>query len=265
MKLKTCQICGVTNKTHTIHKTKHSEDIFILCSRHYQNLKKFGRFDSIAEEKKKRVCVFCGIDGQSAEILKTSKFGEEIDVCRKEYDLLWKYGRLKKMKENEYVEMDNHFKMIVYNKDGEYSSEAIFSKHHINDVKKYKWHTYYNPPKNKTRYIYRSDGARLHNIIGEILFGDFSGFSIDHIDRDGLNNTDENLRVADRYVQMANQGITTRNTSGVRGVSFSEKFNRWRARIQFKDISKEKWCDSFDKAVELRQLWEKERDEYLGI
>ena len=52
---------------------------------------------------------------------------------------------------------------------------------------------------------------------------------IDHIDRNRLNNTRENPRVATRSLNGFNRDFKKQNSSGVRGVSRRE--NDWLARI----------------------------------
>lgn len=57
-------------------------------------------------------------------------------------------------------------------------------------------------------------------------------FEIDHIDGDRANDRIENLRLATRNQQQWNIGITKKNTSGVKGVSFYKRLNMWRADIR---------------------------------
>jgi hypothetical protein len=54
----------------------------------------------------------------------------------------------------------------------------------------------------------------------------------DHIDRDGLNNRESNLRQASDGQQAANQGLRTDNTSGYKGVYWRSDRAKWRAQIQ---------------------------------
>jgi hypothetical protein len=61
---------------------------------------------------------------------------------------------------------------------------------------------------------------------------------IDHRDMNGLNNTRANLRFATKHENMRHTGLTTRNTSGYKGVSWSKKGNRWFATIQINSKTK---------------------------
>src|SRR5580765_1330503 len=68
----------------------------------------------------------------------------------------------------------------------------------------------------------------LARVIWKMMTGDDPGDEIDHIDRNGLNNCWANLREVDRTRQMWNTGISRRNTSGFKGVSFIRAHGRWR-------------------------------------
>ncbi len=60
---------------------------------------------------------------------------------------------------------------------------------------------------------------------------------VDHISRDTLDNTLENLRESDSSLNQLNKKIQKNNTSGVPGVIW--KGNRWEARVSYK---KERIC-----------------------
>jgi HNH endonuclease len=71
----------------------------------------------------------------------------------------------------------------------------------------------------------------MHNVIWELLHGPIpDGFTVDHEDRDGLNNTRENLRLATRQNQNRNRGKFVCNSSGYTGVSWAKRQRKWRAQ-----------------------------------
>lgn len=55
--------------------------------------------------------------------------------------------------------------------------------------------------------------------------------AVDHIDRNGLNNKWDNLRLVDNTCQMRNQGVQKNNKSGVNGVCWCGRRDRWVALI----------------------------------
>jgi hypothetical protein len=55
--------------------------------------------------------------------------------------------------------------------------------------------------------------------------------TVDHVDRNPLNNNIENLELATYSDQTLNQRINTRNTSGARGVSWSAGTKSWVVQI----------------------------------
>lgn len=67
----------------------------------------------------------------------------------------------------------------------------------------------------------------------QIIMGDppDSRLTVDHIDRNPLNNNRNNLRWASQTLQSLNQKIRCDNKSGAKGVDYHERYG-WRARIQ---------------------------------
>lgn len=106
---------------------------------------------------------------------------------------------------------------------------CLVSTEDFERLSKYRWHkracdgyasrTEYKNGKFKT--------IRMHREIvnpGE-------GFVVDHANRDRLDNRRENLRIASRSQNTANSIMSSRNTSGYKGVHFRKEQNRWRAFI----------------------------------
>ena len=85
--------------------------------------------------------------------------------------------------------------------------------------------------------------------------------SIDHIDRNPLNNCRTNLRFATLSEQQVNQGMQRNNTSGVKGVSWHTRDNKWRVEIDSKYVG---IYETFEKACEVRVQAENERKLLMG-
>lgn len=68
-------------------------------------------------------------------------------------------------------------------------------------------------------------GELMHRRLIEVK----AGLVVDHIDRDGLNNTRGNLRVTTQRENIVNRRVQRNNTSGYRGVSKQD--GRWKAML----------------------------------
>lgn len=91
--------------------------------------------------------------------------------------------------------------------------------------------------KNKDGYIvctWKHKRMYLHRMIFMYHYG-YLPEQIDHIDNNKSNNKIENLRAADNSLNMHNTTKRTDNTSGVKGVWFSKRHNKWIAGFQFRN------------------------------
>lgn len=81
---------------------------------------------------------------------------------------------------------------------------------------------------------YRGKDLYAHRIIWEMHNGPIpAGMMIDHINGNPLDNRTCNLRLATREQNYHNQGLSGRNTSGIKGVHFDKARGKWRAEIRF--------------------------------
>ncbi len=74
----------------------------------------------------------------------------------------------------------------------------------------------------------RAKRILLHNVLMNPTEGQF----VDHIDRNPLNNTRENLRLCTRAENNQNRGVFKNSSTKMKGVGWDKKVNKWRARIQ---------------------------------
>ena len=70
-----------------------------------------------------------------------------------------------------------------------------------------------------------------HRLIWLYIYGYMPEQQIDHIDRDRLNNSLSNLREVSQSCNMRNSGISSLNTSGVKGVGWDKEKRKWSAII----------------------------------
>ncbi len=74
----------------------------------------------------------------------------------------------------------------------------------------------------------------------------------DHIDRNPLNNRRSNLRKATFKENSRNQSKSTRNTSGIVGVGWYKRYNKWRAYITTDKTLTLGYFDNKDDAIRAR-------------
>lgn len=100
-------------------------------------------------------------------------------------------------------------------------------------------------------------GHLAHRVIWALVTGAWPEEDIDHEDRDPSNNRWSNLRAVSHAVNMRNLPPRLSNTSGVCGVSWSRRRNKWYAQIRManKTISLGLF-DDFNDAVAVRKAAE---------
>ena len=115
---------------------------------------------------------------------------------------------------------------------------TVVDDHNFDQLNQYLWFEKKDPD-SRTSYAYRSieqpDGTvcyfQMHRVIMGLSTGD--GFEVDHIDGDGLNNQESNLRVATRSENLANKGRYRNSTSGFKGASLHRNAGKWLSTISF--------------------------------
>ena len=88
--------------------------------------------------------------------------------------------------------------------------------------------------RNSSGYLTGQIDARphkAHRIVWAIVTGAWPEGHIDHIDHDKGNNRFENLRDVSRSENARNMPMSSSNTSGVTGVGWYPKTQKWRAHI----------------------------------
>ena len=102
----------------------------------------------------------------------------------------------------------------------------------------WKWYAekYYNKlfyahrHSNKINYII----IQMHRVIAERMNLDVESKKVDHVDRNGLNNQRNNLRISTNSQSQMNQGIRKDNTSGYKGVSWNRRLKKWHSQICYR-------------------------------
>jgi hypothetical protein len=85
---------------------------------------------------------------------------------------------------------------------------------------------------------------KAHRLAHFWMTGEWPSLSIDHVDRNRADNRWDRLRSANNEEQRANNGLRQDNTSGFKGVSWSESKARWVAYITAG--KKRRWLGNYD-------------------
>lgn len=135
----------------------------------------------------------------------------------------------------------------------------------IYKVNTYKWIASFNKPR-KLYYAYRNASVeeRKHGIpkivlMHRVINNTPKGMETDHINGNTLDNQCSNLRTVTHSQNMINRKKQSNNTTGITGVYYNEKTNRWRSQIWVNGKKKELGVYlSKEKAQQARSDAEKE-------
>lgn len=187
-------------------------------------------------------------------------------LCGKHRNQISKHGKLldrTKRDEADIIIHDNYVEIKIYNSKNEYVCSTMVSLDKYDLVKEYKYYI------RKDGYI---EGSKSKNKIKErfLLHRLIMGFpygQVDHINRNKLDNRNENLREVTNSQNQVNQGMMKNNTSGITGVTWDKSRNKWKVNLNINNK-----CynlgrfDTLEKAKEIRFQAEKEyQKEYVPI
>ena len=247
-----CAVCGdKENYQYRVYKKYGSEfDNCVVCGKHYVQLLKLNGVVAdrvMSPTNMKRICVECGkADG---DIIYEKSSG--IMLCRKHYDQYRTHG---------YCLKNSIFdKNIVEQIDGKYSHILLMDKYYnitgktkvdnknVDMLLEYRWHL------GSWGYA-ESRFGMMQNLI---LKRSNELEIVDHINRDTLDNTEENLRMVNKSENAINAGIRPNNSSGVTGVSYSKHLNGYRSYINYNNKRIELgFSVNKEKAIKMRLIAE---------
>lgn len=91
---------------------------------------------------------------------------------------------------------------------------------------------------------------RSHRLAFLYMLGEWPEEEVDHINGDRSDNRWINLRPVTSSENGRNSSVSSRNTSGVVGVSYHKKRKQWRARIAQRHLG---WFSTKEEAIAARQ------------
>lgn len=139
------------------------------------------------------------------------------------------HSRKGKAKKNLVIHFSDGVSVICLERmDGDILPCYINTKRYA-EVERYRWYA----KKYQTNFYAVSDipkEGRKNHVPMHQLLTNFAFAEVDHRDRNGLNNQDNNLRDSEGKNKQ-NMGLRGSNTSGLIGVSWSKTKRKWRAYI----------------------------------
>lgn len=167
----------------------------------------------------------------------------------------------RKFTPNEYIEHDDCVEMFLYDKEGNVTEKTFFDIKFLNEVIKYRWCSI-SKPKRYSKYVQTQVKGKmiyLHRFIFELTKGDIpNGYTIDHEDRDGLNNRSNNLKLANQSEQNLNQRTRKDNSEGVKDVCYSKTQKLWLTQITYNGFRKKSYSKTKEEAISKREEFEKQ-------
>ena len=144
--------------------------------------------------------------------------------CAKHYKQMYRHGKILKTiyEPNDIIYSNNYAEIILRGKYGEETGRAIIDLEDVDKVRQYKWCLSNN------HVLCRELNIFLHRFLLEL---NDPNIYIDHINRNGLDNRKENLRLATPQQNCMNRSVQRNNTSEIPGVSWRKDRKKWRAFI----------------------------------
>lgn len=243
-KIKKCDIKECNTPYFEVYKIKGYEGY--LCARHRRQIRKWGKITHISSIKKIQSCIFCGSD---QNIIKYNNK----PYCKKHYDHMRLFGYCKDrtiFDRNNIIIKDNFAELVLYDLKQNIKGIAIIDVEDVDKIKEYKW--------NLGSHGYGICTV-LQKCIHNLIMGDIEdGKTVDHINRNKLDNRKSNLRIATFQENTTNKKVGSKNTSGFSGVSWDKNNNKWQVLIKKGKIKKSKRFKKIEDAVKQRLLWELE-------
>ncbi len=136
--------------------------------------------------------------------------------------------------------------IMLLNKAKKFTAYTIVDKQDAFRVLSRRWHM---SKKGYASSTLNGKAVKLHNFITGIK-------GLDHINRNKLDNRRCNLRAVTHSQNMHNTDLSSKNTSGTRGVCRNKNTGLWHAYIKIEGKTHQKVCRTKEQAIEERRLFE---------
>lgn len=217
-------------------------------------------FNVTSKNKNKVYCSkeCCGISQRTTTPIKCDYCGKTFYKAKSQTSLYKKHFcsnecRYKSKRGSNEIFYENDYAYMLLTKDN-VTLKTLFDMDDVDKIKQYKWHLHLR--KSDQRYdvcanSYIENSKRKYIILPRFLLNAPKGLTVDHINRDTLDNRKINLKVVSIYKN--NQNKST-NTSGCVGVTWDKSRNKWHVRFCCKNLGR---FESFEEAVKVRKEAEK--------
>lgn len=205
-------------------------------------------------------CSVCGVSSKVKKVNNNALYGAPL--CEKHRDQYRRFGKFMDSNQrgvfdpNEIRIKDDYFEIDTYDQYGNVVETFLCDLEDLSklEIDKRKWRTVYKLDK---PYLFTGNQKSERLYFHRIIMGSPKGMTIDHINGNTLDNRKSNLRSILEKDNHKNVRKKSTNTSGIRGVSFNKKENKW--VIDFTYEEKRYYFKPFnikEEAVYLRYLCE---------
>lgn len=206
-----CSVCRRSSLEYQISFCSSYGDY--LCSKHKNQFRRSGRFTDC--DKDNIYCEICGSKySPSKPIHWCKKAG--MYLCGKHRNQFNRLGRFlikTKRDKNIYEMFEDHAEIIFIGSDGREIGRSCIDVDDVDKCKGHKW--YLTELRGNTRYVKSVIHGRAISLHRYVI-GAERGSTVDHIDRDGLNNRKMNLRCVTPSENSVNSKI--RSNSGYKNI-----------------------------------------------
>lgn len=132
---------------------------------------------------------------------------------------------------NEYISKGDYYELHIVTKEG--TSIAYLDECDLDLVRPYKWSI------NSNGYVVSNKGKPL--LMHRLIMGSDIKLTVDHINRNRVDNRRNNLRVVTRLLQAHNKTKRNDNMTGRTGVSYHKKSNSYLSHLTYKGVKYQKY------------------------
>ena len=156
------------------------------------------------------------------------------------------------------IYLENNFAYFILQK-GDVIKKVIIDIEDIEKVQQYKWHLHYRKRDKRFDVCSNQYETRKYLILPRYLMNCPDNMTIDHINRDTMDNRKNNLRICSIFSNNLNKG---NNKSGCVGVCWDKRKKKWHVMFKEKNLGR---YDTFEEAVKVRKQAEKEYLEKITL